>query len=352
MSDTISAPESGASMSTADVATQVMESLDTGETSGDTSPETSTDTSSAESTPLPPPAQTELAPPPPVDLSPTEKFLQTKGHQARKVDGRETWLPYRSLPKLLEEYATERGQAWQSERTTFQQQLEAAKSAEQYLNEVRSSIQGDPAQFLAQLAEIDPRYRVYVQPQQQAPQQQQQSRMPEPDLPLPDGSRTYSLDGIQQLLAWHAQEVEGRLDARLKPVFDREQQTRQQAEQARVHQEIQARTSAQIEDARTWPGFKDHEGEILQALQADSAEAHAKGTRPALSLDAAYRKVVLPKLLADDAARRERLVKELQSAPRSTAVGRGGDMAAAPTSGVSTSAIAARVMDRLERNGR
>lgn len=346
------AVESSAPTTTAEVASQVFDSL--------SAPDTDTggaETSAAPEASAPPPptstAQSELvAPPPAPELSATEKFLQSRGHAAKKSDGRETWLPYRTMHKLLEDYASERGQTWASEKSAFQQQIDAAKTAEQYLQEVRTSIQGDPQQFLAQLAQIDPRYQVYLQPPSAPRETAKAEAMPEPDLPLADGSRTYSIEGIQRLLAWHAKDVEAKMDARLQPVFALEQQARSQAEQAQVYQQIQAKTSAQIEDALTWPGFKDHEADILKVLQEDSADAAKRGTRPQLSLDAAYRKVVLPKLVADDAARRERLVKEMQAAPKSTAVGRGGDMAATPPGGVSTSDIAARVMDRLERNNR
>ncbi len=112
---------------------------------------------------------------------------------------------------------------------------------------------------------------------------------------------------------------------------------------------VRDRTSQQLTEAATWPGWEDHKADILKALQDDSAAAQAKGTRPQLSIEGAYRKVVMAKLLEDDTKKRERLLKELNAAPKSPALSR--QTADQPrTPGVrSTREIARGVIGNLER---
>jgi hypothetical protein len=63
--------------------------------------------------------------------------------------------------------------------------------------------------------------------------------------------------------------------------------------------DIEERIKSQLEEAKTWDGFCEHFKEILKALQDDSAEAERTGTRPKLTLEDAYRKVVTPKSSTD-----------------------------------------------------
>jgi hypothetical protein len=137
--------------------------------------------------------------------------------------------------------------------------------------------------------------------------------MPQPDEQLADGSMSYSMEGLKQLLAWQAKQVEERVtrqvEERYQPI-ESEWRAKQRVES------LKPMIQAQIEDAYTWPGFKENEEEITAIL----------AQYPKATLDQAYRHVVLPKLNAEkeklvtnrDQMRQE-LLQELKKAPRATA---------------------------------
>ena len=64
-----------------------------------------------------------------------------------------------------------------------------------------------------------------------------------------------------------------------------------------------------IEEARRWPQFNENEKEITTALRGNNR----------LSLEAAYRQIVLPKLGASRDQMRKDVLAEIQKAPPTTA---------------------------------
>lgn len=305
------------------------------------------DTSSAESgyveTPRVETTQTTVESPPaaptPAELSAAAKFLLKQGHKLKKDDGRDVWLPAKTVEGMLDRYVGEYRTTWDGERATLAEQAKQAEQLRSALEELRASVGGDPRAFLQELAGIDPRYQAFLPAAASAGPD-----MPAPDLTLPDGSQTYSLKGLQALLEWNTARVEAKMDERLKPITDREQQ-------ARIADGLATKTRQQIEEAKTWPGFAEHEPEILKALQADTAAARAEHRAPRLSLEGAYRQVVIARLTEDNGKTRERLLKELQAAPTGTALPR--QTADAPrTAGPrSTTEIARSVISKLESGG-
>lgn len=279
------------------------------------------------------------------ELSDAAKFLMKQGHQAKKVDGRDVWLPYKTVEGMLDRYVETHRGTWDGERTTLSKQSQELRDQ---IDTLRSSVAGDETAFLRELASIDPRYGRFLEQQAEQQQTPAAAEMPAPDITLPDGSQTYSLKGLQALLEWNTQRTEGKLDARLKPFADREKAEKERAEHSKAVEAVQTRTNQQLADAETWPGWADHKPEILKALQEDSAQATAEKRRPSLSLEGAYRKVVVAKLLEDDGKRRARLLKEIQDAPKSSALSRQ-TADSTKTPGVrSTVDIARSVIGKLE----
>jgi hypothetical protein len=131
--------------------------------------------------------------------------------------------------------------------------------------------------------------------------------MPEPDEELSDGSKIYSIEGIKKLLAWNAAQTEARvtkqIEERYKPI-ESEWQYNQRI------QSVMPVIRKQIEEAKTWPLFSEHEEEITKVLAEDQS----------ISLEGAYRKVVFPKLTTDRNKMRDELLNEIKSAPKATAV--------------------------------
>ena len=131
--------------------------------------------------------------------------------------------------------------------------------------------------------------------------------MPMPDSPLADGTMVYSLEGLKARDAWQAKQIEDRIskqfEQRYAPI---EQDYRAQRQLA----EMKPKIEKMISEARTWTLFSENEDEITQVLQSN----------PSISLEGAYRQVVIPKLVADRSKMKEQVIGEIRKAPASTAV--------------------------------
>jgi hypothetical protein len=353
MADEVSAAvESSGPESTADVATEVYESLESAETA-------TTGGETVENTPIPasdthdsPPVETKAETPAIVQppLSEEEKLLQEFGFKEhRREDGREHRI---ARSKVLQMIASglKRGQdRWGTEKQTIEQERAQYRAD---LDEMYADLRGEPKEFIAKLAKHDPRYQAFLEPPQAAAAPTPQTEMPSPDVTLHDGSMTYSIDGLKKLLEWNTANVEARLmpklDERLKPWQDREKEAKAREEGEKATAAVRERTRSMIAEAQNWPGFKEHEADILKALQADTEQARAAGKRPTLSLDAAYRQAVLPKMTADRNKMREELLKEINGAAAKTPTTTHGGAEVVKKQGpADTRSIASRVIDQL-----
>ena len=172
--------------------------------------------------------------------------------------------------------------------------------------------------------------------------------MPAPDLPLSDGSKTYSVEGIQNLIEWAVDaKLSPRVDEKLKPLLDRDEAARKAEAQTHLHQRLEARTQKVLEEAQTWPLFgKLESGKELTPFQAEVFAALKAD--PAIDLRGAYMKVALPRFTEDDTTKRERIIKELNEAKKSPAVRGGVDAQARPRGPKSSVDIARDVITKLE----
>lgn len=220
------------------------------------------------------------------------------------------------------EQAVERASA--TFRETTSRHAEAVKALREY-DHVGTIMERQPDQFVEMLFNIHPRYKELFS-NAQANRGRTDERLgdkpgdpgprPEPDLELGDGSRTFSVEGLQKLMDWQAAKAEQRLreqyDARLQP-FEKE---RAEAEKtAKVRAAAVGNINNVMKYAVTWDGFKENEAAILEAIQKD--------TRPMLPWQAvlsAYMEVVIPKYKADRAKMRTEILEELRKAPTSTGI--------------------------------
>jgi type II secretory pathway component PulK len=244
-----------------------------------------------------------------------------------------------------------RGQdRWGTEKQTIEQERAQYRAD---LDEMYTDLRGEPKAFLEKLAQHDPRYRAFLEtPAAPAQAVAPTAEMPAPDVTLHDGSQTYSLDGLKKLLEWNTANVEARLmpklDERLKPWQDREKEAKAREEYEKAKSVASERARSMMAEAQNWPGFKEHEADILKALQADTEQARAAGKRPTLSLDAAYRQAVLPKMTADRNKMREELLKEINGAAAKTPTTTHGGAEVVKKQGpADTRSIASRVIDQL-----
>jgi hypothetical protein len=252
--------------------------------------------------------------------------------------GRENRIPYSRVKKIAQKAVRDAKKEWESEFSPKSQEYEtklkdyeAKLTRYTNLDKVMSS---DPERFLTMLSKV-PAYQQFFaaveaafeasSKQQAAPPTpiapasvQDGDDMPQPDQRLSDGSMVYSMEGLKALNAWNREQARketlAEVDKKFGPI-ESEWQAHKRVESLRPV------INAQIEEARTWEGFTDNEAEIAQALKSDQK----------LSLEGAYRKVVLPKLRAaweGEKAKlvpernklREEILAELKAAPRSTAV--------------------------------
>lgn len=357
---TAGAPDTGtAPTSTQEIAASVIqdaERADTATPEGETRLDT---TSAVEEKPAPGP-KTE---PTQAELSAAAKFLEKMGHKAKRKDGQDVWVKVATVENLLDNYVGEHRSTWETEKQTIAQQ---AKQYSDYLDTLRASVAGDPKAFLSELAGIDPRYKSFLEQQaQQAPQTRQPAPEndpePQPDYPLGDGRFTYSIEGLAKREAWMRRQIErdllGKVEERLKPLAEREEQQRQQQAQQELMRDVQARSQSQLQEAQTWPLFgkladdgslSEFQQAVLSELQKDSEDAAKAGQRPKLTLEGAYIRIASKRYTEDDAAKRQRLMEEISKAPKSTATPRQATDAPRSAGPRSTQDIARSVIAKLE----
>jgi hypothetical protein len=273
-----------------------------------------------------------------------DEFEKKFGVQALGSGGRENRIPYSRVKKITEKAVADAKKEWETSSTPKVQGYETKiKDYEDRLGRVdafEKVMTGDPQRFLQMLSTI-PAYKQFFDFVQKAvesegktttpetPVQPVEDGMPQPDQKLADGTMAYSLKGLETLNAWNRaqarKEVLSEVEKRYKPI-EEEWQT-----QRRI-QAVIPQINAQIADARTWPYFNENEQEIVKVLASDKS----------ISLEAAYRKIVFPKmetertaekerLAADRTKMREELLAELKQAPRSTSAASVGSTSTANT---------------------
>lgn len=345
-----------AAPSTADVASEVIEQADADESGGEYTP-TTPDTDGLSATKSDAPAADVPAQTPAViaePLSDEEALLHEFGFKhATKPDGRQHYIPRDKVLKMIASGLKRGQEKWTGERTEFESKVNTYKAD---LEEMYADIRGEPKALIEKIAQHDPRYKVFLEPLAPvapAPAPVPLTQMPDPDLTLQDGSRTYSIQGLQKLLEWNTAQVEAKLlpkvDERIKPFTEREAQAKQREQAEQATNQVRERTQQMIADAQQWPGFKEHEQEILKALQEDTVKARAEKRKPTLSLEAAYRQAVLPKLSADRNKMREELLKEISAGAKAGPTVAGGAGVPPKAGTLSTADIARRTMEAMER---
>jgi hypothetical protein len=219
--------------------------------------------------------------------------------------GKAKWtqrVAYSKVAKIVKERE-------QKARETHEAALRQHEGRLREVEAVERMIAEQPEQFVRALVAQNPAYRQYFhdvaatsQPQ---PARDVPRDMPAPDVQLADGTRTYSVDGLQRLLTWNTQQAEQRIAQRLQPIeHERQQRELIAAAVPRVKQ--------QIAEAEKWPLFAESKAEILALLQSD----------PRIDLTGAYQRIVIPKLAANRDQVRQDVLRELNTRPHSTSVTR------------------------------
>src|ERR1041384_1519408 len=124
-----------APVTTESITANVVERMEAEDSHATETPEKRIDTTDVTVTPEKP------APPPTAaELSAEAKFLLKQGHKLKKDDGRDTWLPAKTVEGMLARYVEEHKNTWTGERSTLERQ---AKEAQQHIEALRASVAGD-----------------------------------------------------------------------------------------------------------------------------------------------------------------------------------------------------------------
>lgn len=273
----------------------------------------------------------------------SDELLTELGLKPRE-DGREHRIPQKRVAEMRAKWEAK---ATEKAATEWQAKVaDASRQAAEIEQGLHRAVMEQPEQFLRELATVNPQIAQFLafEQRKQEAAQQLHAEMPQPDVPLPDGGRTYSLKGLQALLEWNTAQVETRLAERYKPVEQTVEQFRESQRRAAAMQQSETRVQALYSDAQTWPGWKENEAEIYKAYSTDY-----KDLPNAEALNAAYRKVVVSKLIAGKNATRQEVIADLQGRPKSTALSGSGGGAPAAESGRAreTTSIARDVLRRL-----
>lgn len=255
---------------------------------------------------------TEVASPAAADqAAQDDPFEKEWGISSKSITGRENRVPHGRVKEMVTK-ADKKGydRAVKEITSKFNPQVKEfegkVKDYEDRLTRVaefENVLTNDPRTFLNMLSQV-PAYKEFFdylgqlaqsgQPQVQPQPGLNLTEMPQPDQPLADGTKVYSMEGLQKLLDWQAKQVEQRAvqraeESAAKRYAPIEQEWQAQQQYAKMVPVIQQ----QITEARTWDRFNELEPVIIEALKADRS----------LSLEKAYVKAYQ----GDVASERERL---------------------------------------------
>jgi hypothetical protein len=341
-------PTPSGPVTTSDIAARVIQEA---EGRDDDAPGDATTEEPVESPPSPPEPARRLT----AQEQEIEDLLNEYGFKdAREPNGRENRIPRSKVLKMIAS-GLKRGQdRWASERTGIEQ---TAGEMRGQLDQLRQAVSSDPQQFLQQLAQVDPRYGQFLG-RSQGPSSaianppSAIADMPQPDVPLGDGSRTYSVEGLQSLIQWAVDaKMMPKVEERFRP-YD-EQRKQQQAERFEFQQRQQVQS--QMQDAAAWPMFgalaadgslTPMQQDVLNELQKDTQEARARGQRPQMTLRQAYLEVFSRQQTPEKV--RERVLAELKTAPTVPSLTRTGAEATRKPGPRSTADITREILRQSE----
>lgn len=258
------------------------------------------------------------------DPTQQDEFEKRWGIPARSVTGRENRIPHSRVKQMVSKaeadtvarLTKELEGKWATERTPLETKVKDYEDRLTKVAQFEQVLENDPKTFLTMLSQV-PAYKEFFDYVNQLARSgaqpsatpQTPAGMPQPDQTLADGTKVYSMEGLQSLLQWQADNVEQRVTQRVQQHYAPIEQEWQQ--QQRIAQIVPV-IEKQIAEARTWPHFSELEPQVIQLLKSD----------PSITLERAYVKAFqehqLPKLSADRNRVRTEVLAELKQKPVSS----------------------------------
>jgi hypothetical protein len=260
----------------------------------------------------------------PAEVSEAERILIKAGFKdAKRGDGREFRIPRSKVIDLFNKQFGELRKESEGKYGSVEKERDGYKND---LTEFVNAIKGDPKAFLETLAGQDPRYQSFLTPQEKR-ELAADAHDIEPKLVYDQGQDAFD-KSMSARLAWErrqgVREAEAKTQALVAPIAEREKAEKQRADAEKAQGEIRTKVRSQMDEAQTWPMFgkiaedgtlTEFQEEVFAAFKAD----------PALNLHSAYMKVAGPRFTTDEATVRAKVMKEMQDAPKSTALPRSGE---------------------------
>lgn len=288
------------------------------------------------------PAQT----PQEVKLSQAAEFLMKQGHKIRKDDGRDNWMPLKTVESMLDRYMGEHRQTWDGRYSTLEAEH---KTLKEFRDGFAQALKGDPHAFMQELAGHDKRYAAFLQQQAvEAKAEAAGDPKPEADIDLGNGMKTYSPSQNEKYIEWKARQI---VQEALKPYEDERKQTKEQAAKAEREERDRQQARAHMAAVESEPDWLQHKDAVQKLLSEDSEQAKTSGQFQIRTIREALLIARNQYLSADDAAKRQRWIQESNSAPKSTAVARPGVERTAKPGPRPSKDIVRETIERLERGG-
>lgn len=230
-----------------------------------------------------------------------------------RPDKKENRIPYSRVKAITE---SQRKKAQTEFEAKVKEHTDKVAAYEARLKEVENAeniIKSEPEKYLEFLPTVNPKYKDLIQKAVAAgtivpPVAAVPATPPPPNVKLEDGSMTYDTEGLQKYSEWQAAQIEARLEKKYSERFGpMEREFQKKKDYEAFVATTMPRINAQLEAAEKWPLFTDNRTDILAAL--------TDKTNPAANLEAAYQRVVLPKLQANKDTMRAELLKELEQKP-------------------------------------
>lgn len=255
----------------------------------------------------------------PVEAAGTLAAVNGAAQPAKAV--RENRIPYSRHVKITENAVKKATEALATQHTTALAQVttqltqERAERAE--IRRIEAIMVNEPERFITMLPHLNPKYgELFGAKTTAAP-----ADMPGPDIDLGDGKRTYSLERLEERMAWERQQGVSAATAAAQKVM--EPITMRQQAEAEYRQKVEHLDTYLDGVRKNWDGFQANEADILAQLKVDGDAAIAAGQKLPEFRDrivAAYQKVVIPKLKSSGEAERQKAIAELKKRPVSTSV--------------------------------
>ena len=240
-----------------------------------------------------------------------DEFEKKFGIPAQSATGRENRIPYSRVKKIIEKREKDLEASYTPKITEYETKVKDYEGRLEKVAQFEKFLREKPQEFIEMLRGL-PQYQSVLSPQAPAVETKPAEvpdDMPQPDSQMPDGTLVYSMEGLKALNQWNRVQARKEVMEEVQKVYGPIQQEWQAQQQL---QQMVPVIQGQIAEARKWEKFNENEADIVKALQADSR----------LSLEGAYRQVVVPKLTTDrDKLRQEMrqdILRELKKAPAST----------------------------------